>query len=689
VEDLSNNAARAGEGGGPGIWKGWTTALILCLLLWICYSNSFRAPWQYDDEGNILKNAKVHMSQWSWDQIRAALTAGHDFQTISRPLAYLSFALNHRLGGLNTFGYHLVNFAVHCLATVFLFLLIRDTLTLPILKGRYDDRAGLIAFIAALLWAIHPIQVSAVTYIVQRMASMAGMFYVAAMYWYLKARTGRRSSMRRVFFILCAVSSLLALLTKENSLLLFYSLLLYELVLLQGVCRRSVRAAVFWAIGITAGMIVIGSLYTDVTSLFKPYEIRPFNMLERVLTQPRVLFFYLSLIAVPMTSRMAILHDIEISRALWTPWTTSVAMAALLGSVIILLAVSRRYPLLSFCGLFFFLNHAVEGSVLNLELIYEHRNYIPSMLLFVPIAIAAVKSYDYFSYRRAFQRTIAATILLFLVSQSYTTWTYNRVFQSELSLWLHAAGRSPGLSVVRSNLGNVYWAMGLREQALKQFLAAHELNRFNNSLQRGHLLYNLGLYEAHEKKSYDKALEWYKKAIDIYNGSPKVWYEVVRTLTLLAQYREAQNRLNTALDYWPENSKLHYLQSVIHAKDGNCKEALEAARKALALDPGNTPAMMVVAGSYHCMGELQQAVDTWEHFLSIEDRSLVGILSIIDLFIVTGNDEKAQPYYGRLLQMAGNNDLETMLDLAGQEGILLAYTPDRGRLADAFRQWQQ
>lgn len=689
MEDLSNNATRTGEGRGPGIRKGWATALMLCLLLWICYSNSFHASWQYDDEGNILRNDKVHMSQWSWDQVGIALTAGHDFQTISRPLAYLSFALNHRLGGLDPSGYHLVNFAVHWIATVFLFLLIRDTLTLPILKGRYDDRAGVIAFIAALLWAIHPIQVSAVTYIVQRMASMAGMFYVAAMYWYLKARTGRRSSMRKVFFILCAVSSLLALLTKENSLLLFYSLLLYELVLLQGVCTRSVRAGVFWAVGVTAGMIAIGALYTDVSTLFKPYEIRPFSMLERVLTQPRVLFFYLSLIAVPMTSRMAILHDIEISRALWTPWTTSVAAAALLGSVVILLAVSRRYPLISFCGLFFFLNHAVEGSILNLELIYEHRNYIPSMLLFVPIAIAAVRSYDYFSYRRAFQRMIAATILIVAVSQGYTTWAYNRIFESELSLWLHTTARSPGLSLAHSNLGNVYWGMGLRELALKQFQVAHELNRFNNSLQRGHLLYNLGLYDAYEKKAYDKALERFNKAIDIYNGSPKVWYEVVRTLTLLAQYREAQSRLNTALDYWPDNSELHYLQSVIHAKDGNCKEALGEARKALALDPGNTLAMMVAAGSYHCLGEPQRAIDTWEHFLKIEDKSLVGVLSIIDVFIASGNDEKALPYYERLLQMAGNHDPVTMLDLLGQEGVLLAYTPDRGRLADAFRQWQR
>ena len=87
------------------------------------------------------------------------------------------------------FGYHLVNFIIHFTATVFLYLFIKNSLMLPIFDNRYHDRAHLAAFLSAIIWAIHPIHVTAVTYIVQRMASMAGMFTIMSMYGYLKART--------------------------------------------------------------------------------------------------------------------------------------------------------------------------------------------------------------------------------------------------------------------------------------------------------------------------------------------------------------------------------------------------------------------------------------------------------------------------------------------------------------------
>lgn len=670
-------------------WQQWIICVFLCCMLWICYSNSFHASWHYDDEGNILKNEKVHMSQWSWTEIKRAVSAGHDFQIVSRPFAYLSFAINHLFGGLDPYGYHIVNFTIHCIATLFLFLLIRDTLTLPILQGRYRREAREIAMIAAILWATHPIQVTAVTYIVQRMASMAGMFYVASMYLYLKARTGSDRIQRYIYFTLCAIIVLFALMTKENSILLFYSLLLYDFILLQGVDRKSLRRTVLQAVGLTVGMFMIGMLYTDVSTFFKPYEVRPFNMLERLLTQPRVLFFYLSLIAVPMTSRMAILHDIEISRSLFVPWTTLTAVVALGACVLVLLKLARRYPVVSFCGLFFFVNHLVEGSILNLEMIYEHRNYLPTMLIFVPVSIAAVKSIQYFEYRRSFQWAIVATIVLVFLSNGFATYQYNRILQSELSLWLHTVHRSPRLSLAHNNLGNIYWNMGLRDLAYRHYQNAHELDRFNNSLQRGHLLYNIGLYEAYEKNDFNAALDRFTEAIEIYNGSPKVWYELVRTAAMLKKYQEAQKSLYIALSHWPENGRLHYLQSYIHAKTGRCRLALNSARRSLEKNPGNNLPLMVMAGSHNCMGNTQDAIDIWKQFLESEDKSLVGILSLLDLFVSIGDVESAQPYYERLVQMANGRELDHLLDLVTETSELIAYHPDKDRLERAFSQWHR
>jgi hypothetical protein len=107
-----------------------------------------------------------------------------------------------------------------------------------------------------------------------------------------------------------------------------------------------------------------------------------------------------------------LLHDIDISRGLLDPWTT---LAAILGIILILgfaVAKARRFPLLSFAILFFFMNHLIEGTVIPLELIYEHRNYIPSMFFFVPIGVMMVRALDYFSYRRGIQFFMAGGFAL-------------------------------------------------------------------------------------------------------------------------------------------------------------------------------------------------------------------------------------------------------------------------------------
>ena len=111
---------------------------------------------------------------------------GIDHDRILRPLSYLSFALNYKLGGMDVFGFHVVNFIIHYFSAVFLFLFIYNTLKLPRLKDQYENIAYPVALLATFFWALNPVWVTSVTYIVQRMASMAGLFYIMSMYFYLK-----------------------------------------------------------------------------------------------------------------------------------------------------------------------------------------------------------------------------------------------------------------------------------------------------------------------------------------------------------------------------------------------------------------------------------------------------------------------------------------------------------------------
>ena len=182
------------------------------------------------------------------------------------------------------------------------------------------------------------------------------------------------------------------------------SILLYDIVLIQGATRDNLLRLLKYAWIPLTVLVLLVLLYAEsVSAILNAYSVRPFTLAERLLTEPRILIFYITLLLYPIPSRLTLLHDIEISRSLFEPWTTLPALLAVGLFCLSAVVMARRKPLLSYCMLFFFLNHLIEGTIIPLELIYEHRNYIPSMLFFVPIAVLMVRCLDYFSYRRSFQ----------------------------------------------------------------------------------------------------------------------------------------------------------------------------------------------------------------------------------------------------------------------------------------------
>jgi len=163
----------------------------LLVTLLLVYSNSFQGEWHFDDFHTIVDNPYNRMKALTGDELVKTFygpTYGERDQRITRPLAYASFALNYLFGGTDVLGYHVVNFIIHLSSAFFLFLLIRLTLRLPPMKERYGSVAYPVALLSAFIWATSPLHVHAVTIIVQRMASMAGLAYVASLYFYARAR---------------------------------------------------------------------------------------------------------------------------------------------------------------------------------------------------------------------------------------------------------------------------------------------------------------------------------------------------------------------------------------------------------------------------------------------------------------------------------------------------------------------
>ncbi len=452
--------------------------IVIFVLLLLIYANSFQGTWVFDDYSNIVENQNIHVTKLEFQSLRQAIYDENG--KLNRPLAYFSFGINHYFGGTNVFGYHLVNLIIHYLTALFLFLFIFKTLRLSTLKDSYLHNTYSIALLATVFWAVSPIQVTAVTYIVQRMASMAGLFYIMAMYFYLSGRTASTQKYQTCFFILASSCALLSFATKENALMLPASIFLYDFLLIQGVNKTTFKKNIFIVILPLAFLAICFFLLLDFSSILQGYEERPFTLKERLLTEPRIIFFYISQLLYPLESKLMLVHDFPVSTELFSPLTTMLSIIGITGAIIFSIVYSKKYPLVVFCILFFFINHVIEGSFLPLELIYEHRNYIPSFFFFLPITIFIFHALNYFSYRRFIQLAIILLLAIVLIGHGYTVYKRNALFADPYSFWLDNVSKAPGLSVVHTNLGTVLKNQGDYQRAYEHFLIAEKLGTYNN-----------------------------------------------------------------------------------------------------------------------------------------------------------------------------------------------------------------
>jgi tetratricopeptide (TPR) repeat protein len=428
---------------------------------------------------------------------------------------------------------------------------------------------------------------------------------------------------------------------------------------------------------LAAGLFLVSMLYTSPFKLLTPFANRPFTIAERVLTQPRALFIYLSIIAVPMTARLSIFHDIDISHSLIEPWTTLAATLGVVGAILLLLVLARRNRLIAFCGLFFFLNHVVESSILNLELIYEHRNYIPSMLLFVPLAMGAVGSVHFFYYRPVFQYLIRAITLLLVVTVCYLTFEYNRAFQTEFDLWSHAVVRYPKASLPHNNLGKVYWGLGLFDKSYEEIKTAVQLDRFYNLQQKGTAYFNLGIYEAYKERNFVKALDSFMKAKSIDSGDPKIWHEIARACMQTVNYQAAQTLLEKALELWPDNVETMNLLGIGYIKQHQYTKATEIVLKASKEDPNNDMAIVVLAQCYRYSGDTDTSREYWAKVTSTSPFSVIAGLALADIYDDIGMLELSEILKGEFQKRLQNRQLLDIINFSIANHAILPYVLDR------------
>ncbi|HEX5122730.1 MAG TPA: hypothetical protein VFV97_05730 [Rhodanobacteraceae bacterium] len=376
-------ATLAASGSSWRIWRAcWAAALVLTVAL---YFPGLRGGYDFDDFPNIVDNDALHVSTGSFAEWRNAAWAS-PASDLQRPLASLTFALNYYFTGLDPWPMKATNVLIHLVNGWLLLVLMRRLVRIPSADAIGNDaprRGDWLALLVASIWLLHPINLTAVLFVVQRMESLAQIFVLLGLVFYVDARRrqieGRPGAAWRLWIAVPACTAL-GIAAKESAALLPVYALLLEFTLLSGAPRQRRQLAAFYLLFLVVPAAIGLSWMLPHALAPDAYAQRPFTMADRLLTEPRVLVGYLTQILLPLPGAFSFFHDdYAFSTGLWQPWTTfpSIVLVAVLivGGV----ATRTRAPLVALGILWFFAAHLLTATFFPLELVFEHRNYFASI----------------------------------------------------------------------------------------------------------------------------------------------------------------------------------------------------------------------------------------------------------------------------------------------------------------------
>lgn len=472
--------------------------LILAVILagFAVYANTFHAPFQWDEGVFLLQNPVVSAG--------AAPDAVRDHRAlynsvVQRYFGYLTFSWNHRLHGFRVFGYHVVNVAVHLTSAVLVYALVVLAWTTPLLRGsplRRHSRA--IALLCALFFATHPVQTSAVTYVYQRLTSLAACLYLASVTLYAAWRAGREQGYGRAgqvqvsappafdegpfrsarlsafLYVSSVVCAVLAMKTKENSVTLPLAIALYEFSFYPGKLRRRLR---YFALFLLTLLIIPG---TSLLMMAPGYAVGELTQSQGTITpgdygatQLRVLVTYVRLLLLPIGQNLDYDYPRYHSFLAWPVFLSALFIAGVMGCALLLLALSRRagaghLRLISFGIIWFFLTLSVESSVIPLpRVIDEYRLYLPSAGFFLAV-ITGVFTVLTRERLRIQYRAGLTVLAVLLFCSAYAARARNEQWNSTIVLWEDTVRKSPRKAAPRINLGGAYFRWGRYADALRE-----------------------------------------------------------------------------------------------------------------------------------------------------------------------------------------------------------------------------
>lgn len=575
----------------------WVSALMIAAMVVVgvlIYSNTFRSSFHLDDYTSIVQNPDVRLIS--------------DFSRILRGeypatfVTYLTFAFNYQFWKTDPFFYHLINTAIHIATSLLVFYLTLLTLKISRSGGalspeRLPDSSGSqkqIAFFAGLVFLCHPVQTEAVSYVVQRITSLATFFYVAALVFYVKARTGEKFW----WYVPAVLLGAAGMFTKQIVFTLPFAILLYEFCFIEPRGRGKMKR-IYFVIPFVALLAVV-YFYAYAPQVAEHGFARASKESADLargtyfLTELRVLATYLRLLFFPVSQNLD--YDYPISRSLLEPKTLLSFLLLAVTLFVGLGAYLKKYRFLAFGIFWFFLTLSVESSVIPIrDVIFEHRLYLPMAGTAV---FAAAGLWQLFRNEKRYW--LASGLIIVVLSAM--TFERNKVWANEFVLWTDVIRKSPNKARPYHSFGLALFREGRYAEALKFYekAIARDPSHYTSYVNKGMTLEAL--------KNTEEAVKCYEAAVRMNPKNP------VPYVNLGAIYQQ-KGEIDSAINYYleairqePKNARAHNNLAVAYDRKGDLGNAIEAYRKAVTIDPAYVVAWVNLGISYGKAGDYGRSI---------------------------------------------------------------------------------
>lgn len=579
---LLNNASKEDRSSSFSFNGPFGHCALIIILCFIAYSNTFFVPFQFDDPYRITSEPLV--------RARAFM----ELLAMPRGVGYITFALNYGLHGADVAGYHIVNLGVHVLNALLVYGLVVLSFRTPLLqRSSLRHRAGTIAFFSALLFAVHPIQTESVTYIVQRFASLAALFYLASLAAYIKSRLSglenRPKAIMLAWYAAALVSAVLAMKTKEMAFTLPVVIALYELLFFEGTVKKRivlllplVLTMMIIPLSLLGTATPLGQMINDVSE--KTRVQTDMTRGAYLFTEFTVIVMYLRLLFLPYNQNLD--YDYPLFQSFFTPVVvlSFLLLALIFGAGLYLLYRDRRAPgagrLMAFGIFWFFITLSVESSVIPIvDLVFEHRLYLPSVGFFITCTTALFLGAARLKARwpqadRTVMGVLAAGVIVF----AGLTYARNIVWQSEVDLWENVIKQGPEKARGYNGLGLAYQHLSQYDKAIGGFSKAIALDPdyFTAYMNRGVIYGQTGVF--------DKALEDLDRAIALHPKFAEAYSNRGIVYAVTGQYGKALADFTEALALNAVLAETYYNRGKVYGKIG--REAFARADFQKACDLG-------------------------------------------------------------------------------------------------------